>query len=394
MKVVISSKIPIFPAIGGNRVRILNMVEMLKQLGHEIDFIALPSRQMSNFDLKAHTACLGSGHVHVLRRTMTAEYLYNVRVAGRIVLDRIARIISKEVHKSDNVDYLFDKSVSRHFREICSKLAPDAAIIQYVHFSALAALLPIGTFSILDTHDSFEDEFTEGAETAGFARFDAILAIQDQEAARFAAMVAKAEARTEVHTISHALVLGDRLLSYKGANLAFVGSNFPANVACLNWFIDNVLPIVRGWFPEIKLFVSGSICRVIPEGPSIVRRGIVRDLQEAFVDAPILINPVVSGTGIKIKLLEAMGLGASCVSTEMGVRGMDNRFLSGVSIVPNNNADAFAGKIMELVRSENERAACGALNRAAAESWNDAIRIRLQALLNRAELNTRAAERS
>jgi hypothetical protein len=53
-------------------------------------------------------------------------------------------------------------------------------------------------------------------------------------------------------------------------------------------------------------------------------------IADAFALASISINPIIKGTGVKIKLLESLSLGIPTVSTEHGVRGVADQFRKGV----------------------------------------------------------------
>ncbi|MEW5910832.1 MAG: glycosyltransferase family 4 protein, partial [Thermodesulfobacteriota bacterium] len=49
------------------------------------------------------------------------------------------------------------------------------------------------------------------------------------------------------------------------------------------------------------------------------------DLKKVYDLSDIVINPLTVGTGLKIKMIEAMGLSKAVISTKMGAEGIDGR---------------------------------------------------------------------
>jgi glycosyltransferase involved in cell wall biosynthesis len=87
--------------------------------------------------------------------------------------------------------------------------------------------------------------------------------------------------------------------------------------------------------------------------PSFLNAGLVEDVTTYFSGADIFINPVSTGGGIKVKLMEALAHGLSVISYASGAAGVD-RSLTGtaLNIVPDGDADQFAA---ELIRHWNDR---------------------------------------
>lgn len=156
--------------------------------------------------------------------------------------------------------------------------------------------------------------------------------------------------------------------SHSGA--VFLGSDFEQNNLSLRWFVDEVLPLIRGRLPSFLLYVVGSVGNSVEERDGMIKCGYVEDVTEVLKNAPILINPIVRGTGVKIKLLEAWGMGVPVVSSELGVKGIPAKFLSGTLVVPDGNAEAFAEAVIRLMSNHlfwHEKAQ---LNRNIRELWN------------------------
>ncbi len=131
--------------------------------------------------------------------------------------------------------------------------------------------------------------------------------------------------------------------------LLFVGSQHGPNVAGLRWFIQNVWPLVHRETPSARLLVAGTVCKAfpVPQPTGIEILGRLPDLAAAYARASIVIAPILQGSGIKIKILEAASFGRACVTTSVGAEGL-------ASLQPAlrvaDTPTAFAHEIASLLR--------------------------------------------
>jgi glycosyltransferase involved in cell wall biosynthesis len=150
----------------------------------------------------------------------------------------------------------------------------------------------------------------------------------------------------------------------------FLGSGNDANIISLKGFLRNIMPLVRAARPDIRLVLAGGICGKIEDEEGILKLGRVDDVKDAFTRAPLSINPITLGTGINIKLLDALAAGVPTISTRTGARGLSDRYRGGVVIVDDNDHRGFADAILQLASSHDQRQELG--NRAFEDAieWN------------------------
>jgi GT2 family glycosyltransferase/glycosyltransferase involved in cell wall biosynthesis len=109
--------------------------------------------------------------------------------------------------------------------------------------------------------------------------------------------------------------------------MLFLGSfrHLP-NQQALKWFLHEVLPVVRQMRPEARLKIVGSDPppRYIlpPMGNAIEIVGFIPDVRVALQNAAVFVCPILSGSGVRVKLLEAFASGIPCVSTYIGAEGL------------------------------------------------------------------------
>ncbi len=90
------------------------------------------------------------------------------------------------------------------------------------------------------------------------------------------------------------------------------------------------------------------------EFPSVRILGFVENLDLYLRGCNIFLNPLISGGGIKTKLVEALAFNLNAVSTENGAIGVDPRLCNGKLIVcPDNDWNLFAESIIQSVEVKN-----------------------------------------
>lgn len=262
----------------------------------------------------------------------TAEDLLHVARHGRGVA-RIA--IADYIFQTDALPYLLD---------------PDIATATVMHdlFSARA-----GQFAD-DAQDSVA-ALSEAAEIELLGRSDAVIAIQAAEAA----FVGRHLPKSRVLLAPMALAAVDAPQPGDPAQLLFVGSNTAPNVYALKWFVAEIWPRVRATAPQARLKVAGTVAAAFDQAPTGVEMlGLVPDLVPLYRDAGVVISPLVQGTGLKIKLVEAMARGKAIVATTTTLQGFEH--YADDAVLRADDAAGFADAILRLIGDDAARAALAA----------------------------------
>lgn len=383
MKVVMVSSFPAFPTSAGNRSRIRQLAQAIRGLGHELTFVLLASPWEASDDA-AHEKAFGAGrYFRIEKKHWRAKWLRDVFVGGA---KRALRLAGVEAAYYSRLDRFRDRSLMQGLVRL--GLRPDVVVVEYVLDSWAFEAFPGGARRVLDTHDAFADRhqgyvargiqnfwvsLRPASENAGLRRAHVVLAIQEEEARRFQAQLA-AECGTgnpDVAVVSHLLRAVDGAVDYGAdASAVFIASENPANRHALDTLLSRILPRVVAELPEFDLKLVGSICNVVPDRPNVTKLGWIDDVAQAFAAAPLSLNPLLAGTGISIKLLDAMACGVPTISTATGVRGLPEDLRQGVCVVPDDDAQAFASATVRFARDAALRRAVGTAARQDAAQWN------------------------
>ncbi|HUQ92069.1 MAG TPA: glycosyltransferase [Bryobacteraceae bacterium] len=139
--------------------------------------------------------------------------------------------------------------------------------------------------------------------------------------------------------------------------MLFLGSftHLP-NQEALSWFVQSVLPRIVVRCPQAKLVVIGSNPpprHSLPAADANVEiRGFVKDLDEPFTRYSVFVCPILSGSGVRVKLLEAFCMGIPVVSTRVGAEGLADR--DGDLCMISDDPGGFADRVLQLFEQPGE----------------------------------------
>lgn len=192
-----------------------------------------------------------------------------------------------------------------------------------------------------------------------FRQADAVIAIQNVEAAEIARLLPDRQvfvAPLAARVVAEPQV-GDR------RTLLFVGSNTAPNVIGLQWFFRAVWPQITNVIPDVELLLAGTVASTGVAGhvSKVKVLGLVPDLDPLYARAGVVISPLTVGSGLKIKLIEALGQGKAIVATRVTTEGCEGQVVQ--SIFECDDASDFANAVIRLLSNDalRLRKACEAL---------------------------------
>ncbi len=124
------------------------------------------------------------------------------------------------------------------------------------------------------------------------------------------------------------------------------------NIEGVSWFISNVYPLLID--DNIKCFFAG---KNMPNNllkrsdKNLYIEGLVINSKQYIENKNILIVPLFSGSGIRIKILESMSIGTPVISTTKGAQGIP--YTNGENIIIANTPQEFRDSIYQLVTNQN-----------------------------------------
>ncbi|OWY24174.1 glycosyl transferase family 1 [Sphingobacteriales bacterium UPWRP_1] len=138
-----------------------------------------------------------------------------------------------------------------------------------------------------------------------------------------------------------------------GSDICYLGSlDWLPNQQGLEWIFTRVLPLVRQQLPNATLFVAG---RNAPPGflqqqiPGVVLVGEVPNAAAFLQQHSVVAVPLFSGSGMRVKIIEALALGKPVVCTSVAAEGI--ACTPGKDLLIANTPEEFANNLLKLLKN-------------------------------------------
>ena len=177
--------------------------------------------------------------------------------------------------------------------------------------------------------------------------FDVVLAISEDDKKHFKAL----GCTSPVLTLPFGLDANELPPATPGPvnHIFHIGAmDWHPNVQGVWWFLDHVWPTVLKELPEAQLKLAG---RKFSEVEAFSRQntevlGEVESAWDVLTEPGIMVIPLLSGSGMRIKAIEAMSAGRPVVSTSIGVEGIPGEH--GTHFFIADDANSFAQRVIDL----------------------------------------------
>ena len=342
--VVFVADFPIYPAISGNRRRVASLIAAVRSWGYQVHYVAL------DVGFTAEERALTRSAVDdCLFFEWTADFDPWGKLAPRSLLGRIRRKLSRHAKQfvgawPEPLDPDLEERCPGAFRRIVVERVGAtravAVVVEYLWLSKCLEAIPGKTLKVLDSHDAMHlrlEQFrgsklhsffqcTLEDELKCFARADKTMMIQETEKQMFCEWFPTERLMLTPH--AHSMVPPPRG-KRRGKELIFIGAAHASNVEGLVWFISEVWPRVRAVHADATLTVVGNAGLAVERDRNlaapldgVTMRGIVESIVDECHRADISIAPIFRGSGLKVKVVEALCTGMPLVTTSKGVEGI------------------------------------------------------------------------
>ncbi|SFC52177.1 glycosyltransferase [Flavobacterium phragmitis] len=330
----------------GNNARALALLEYFKNRNIEVDFVGVETDIFGANEIKAlkEEKLISDGYFLpiFIRKKNKLKYFFYYSLPNKIK-GKIG---------------LFDNIRSGHlnaFNKVLKANNYDIILISYLYWSKLVVNNPNVKKAklMIDTHDFLTSQFQKKKnfrlgpffekEIEILSHYDKILVISAEEKYLFSQFIDK-----EIALVTHSLPQKSALKTESKYDIIYVASENEHNVKSAKWFFNLVYPLLP---KSLKIAVVGKIGKFIGEHNNVEKISFIENLDDAYRESKIAICPMLSGTGIKIKVIEALSFGIPVVCNERGVDGLVNKTNNGCLV--SNDSNEFAAYINELLTDSN-----------------------------------------
>jgi glycosyltransferase involved in cell wall biosynthesis len=159
-----------------------------------------------------------------------------------------------------------------------------------------------------------------------------------------------------------------------GHELLFVGGlHWPPNSDAVGYFIEEMLPLIRSSIPDAHLTIvgrtDGHLRDHLRATPGVTFAGHVPDIEPFFRRSRVMVVPLRSGSGMRVKILDALARGMPTVTTGVGCEGIEA--VSGVHLLIANTPLAFASEVVRILTEDDLALSLSARSRELARNSYD-----------------------
>jgi len=340
--IAIISDINPFPINNGAKARISSLIRVLKSNNFRINYILICQPIKGYEDLEE------------LRRLVSSITLVRGNIEGT----------KQEQEK-------IRRQLKQHFCEY----AYHSIIVEFAHVGKVLNGMKLDSLKIIDTHNiyflrkeifqekgyEFRHNLDKITELDTLSYFDVLMAIQAEEVRILKSMFPEKQVILVGHGASecskttpnkkYAVQTDEKIVMV-------VGYKNDPNKHGLHEFISKAWPQIRTKNKDVYLRVCGPLSetidtrRMIDKG--VIPVGYKPSLKAEYERASVVINPVLAGTGLEIKSVEALLHGKALVSTRAGATGLVDKYINKAYLVI-NNYEHFASLVNRLLTDLNFR---------------------------------------
>lgn len=352
------------PQNTGANISVFGITKYLSLLGHEVDFVSY----RKNFDAEAAKRELNRFCEPIILDVQTRNKIipalmnffssvpYNI---SKYISDELREYLDEYFKKSKpdivHVDHLHMAWVIDFIREIS-----DVPIVLREHnleMNIMKRFAERRNNVFIRKYAAYQAEKLRKYEIKYCKKFDKCIMITSVDEDQLNRMTGSVATKTIEAGVE------EELLSIKRKDpipfsLFHVGSlDWYPNFEGLEWFLSRIMPELVKLNSSIKLFIYGSGTKKIKLKENIRRNveliGFVENLTEQILDKDLMIVPLRIGSGIRLKILEMLGMGMNIISTSIGKEGIKAEDTKHILIA--DSELAFVQRIMEYFKGQYDK---------------------------------------
>ncbi len=351
---LLCSKAP-WPPKDGGALAMLNMVRGFHKAGHEVTVLTmntpkhylylrnLPDRIQQQAEFYAVDVDTRVRFADVVANFLFSKSSYHVQRFTNGAFDsQLETLLRRKKFDVVQLETLYMTPYIGTIREH----APDALIALRAHNieneiwrrRAENEYNPIKKYVFTETADRIK-RYEEGVYRSN--PFDALIPITGRDAGMLASMGADPRrmhvspagfdlenlaTEDEDDSNDEELVEPSKHIEMEYPSVAYLGAmDWEPNREGMDWFLKEVWPKVAAAFPELKFYLAGRnmpdrYYRTTP--PSVEVVGEVADAGDFLKSKAVIVVPVLSGSGMRIKIIEGMAHGRAVVATKIAAEGI------------------------------------------------------------------------
>ena len=321
MEILYFAPIRLYPDGHGNIATVHQYIKRLKYLGHKVHYVYFDEQNLSK------------ENIFLMQKFVDT-------------LDVIKRIRNPNFKRDTKGYWKFDtryqEGLGEKIRDLCLLYNIDVVICTYIMQSKILEYVPDRILKIIDTHDrmadrhlalkanNIKDEFfscTKEDEAKYLSRADIVWARRDEETCFFNEIMNDKKAITVSHFDNPNF---RNIKKIKLKKIGFLASRNNVNAKMVMDFSEAYLEYSKSSKNKIEIIIAGEVRDFLLKEKEFMQKienspiklvGRVENVKDFYEQVDAVIVPITFGTGINVKMIEAMSFGLPVISTTCGIKG-------------------------------------------------------------------------
>ncbi|MEO1416356.1 MAG: glycosyltransferase family 4 protein [Bacteroidota bacterium] len=370
MKILMLCTKPPWPAKDGGTLAMLNMVRAYHQLGHKVTVLTmntskhylylrnLPTEIQEMATFVAVDVNTSISYIDFMANLLFSKDPYHIqRFTSRPFLEEVKRMLkNKGGFDVVQLETLYTVPYAKFIQAESDALVSFRAHnIEHEIWDRRSRNMrnPFKRFAYAETAyrlKSYE------AQAVTQRSFDVMVPITNKDAGSFRFMGADLPIHVApvgmdlkmIQKIRGTLPCENRSVFYLGA------MDWEPNIEGMDWFLKEVWPLVHARFPDVPFYLAGRnmpprYMRIAKQNIQVV--GEVESAEEFIQSKGIMVAPILSGSGMRVKVVEGMAHGKPIVATPVAVEGIGPKH--GEQIMIEGEPEDFAERIIFLLQHKD-----------------------------------------
>jgi glycosyltransferase involved in cell wall biosynthesis len=334
MKILLLCNKPPYPAIEGGPMAMNSIVTGLLEAGHQVKILAvnnkkynvtiddIPEDYRRKTDIELIDVDLRVRAFKAFKNLFSKKSYHVERFISKNFNNRLTEVLKSDTYDVVQLETLFmtpyTETIRKHSKALVVLRAHN---VEHLIWERIAK----GTrFFLKRAYINHLAKTLKNYELTAISQVDGIAAITRKDAAYF-----RKYSATTIVDIPYGVYPEEFTPNYEiddKPSFYHIGSmNWIPNEEGIRWFIENCLETVTAKVPDFVFHLAG---RNMPEwlkelkNPHVDVIGEVPDAKEFVANHDIAIVPLLSGSGIRIKIIESMAMGKAVITTMVGAEGI------------------------------------------------------------------------
>jgi polysaccharide biosynthesis protein PslH len=350
---------PPTPSVDGGCIAMLASAKALINAGCQVKTLAMETHK--------HPFLIDEAHQNIVAQTNMEAFFVNTEIN---IIPAFLNLFSS---KSYNISRFYDTGFEQKLIETVSKQKFEVVLMESLfvapYFEVIRKHAPKCKI-ILRAHNLEHIIWEKTAAESGlikrpylnllasrlkkfeldvFQKMDGIIAISKDDAAK----IKQFAPEKAITSIPVNVEVGPKS-SISNNNVFFIGAfDWHPNVSGVNWFLKEVWPHIN-LENNLKFNLAGrKMNQHLETKPihNVIYHGEVADAKDFMEQFCIMVVPLFAGSGIRVKILEAMALGKLVISTGLGAEGLG--CIDGKEIIIANTAAEFISAIEKCSKNSS-----------------------------------------